>query len=281
MNDVEIGQIKFSNHRPFVLIAGVNVIESETMVMQTAAEMVTVTEKLGIPLVFKASFDKANRTSYTSYRGPGLQDGLAILAKVKATFGLALITDIHSPEQALPVAEVCDILQIPAFLARQTDLIQAASATQKVLHVKKPQFAAPEDMVHIVQKCREAGNTRVLLCERGSCFGYHNLVVDMLGFDLMKQNGYPVTFDVTHSLQQPGGLGHSANGRGAQVWSLARSAMAQGLAGLFLETHPQPELAKCDGPCALPLSQLRPFLAQMKAIDDLVKSFVQEPLLGI
>ena len=264
--------VRFGNALPFVLIGGMNVIEGEDVVMAVAAKFVDVTSKLGIPFVFKASFDKANRSSIKSFRGPGLEKGLAILDSVKRKYGVPILTDVHEPAQAAPVAEVADIVQLPAFLARQTDLVVAIAETKAVINVKKPQFLAPEEMRHIITKCREAGNDRVLLCERGSSFGYNNLVVDMLGMDVMKAMA-PVVFDATHALQKPGGRPDSADGRRAQVTALARSGMALGIAGLFLEAHPDPDKALCDGPCALPLDALEPFLEQMKAVDDLVKSF--------
>jgi 2-dehydro-3-deoxyphosphooctonate aldolase (KDO 8-P synthase) len=249
-----------------------NVIESEEIVMEVAEHFVEVTRELGIPYVFKASFDKANRSSIKSFRGPGLERGLAILANVKQRFGVPILTDVHEPFQAEPVSQVADILQLPAFLARQTDLVVALARTGAAINVKKPQFLAPQEMKHIVNKCREVGNDRVILCERGSSFGYNNLVVDMLGMDDMKAFG-PVVFDATHALQRPGGRADSADGRRAQATELARSGMALGIAGLFLETHPNPDKALCDGPCALPLASLRPYLDQMVAIDRLVKSF--------
>lgn len=264
--------INFSNDTPFVLIGGMNVIENEDIVMEVAAKFVAVTAALGIPYVFKASFDKANRSSINSFRGPGLDRGLRTLAAVKERFGVAVLTDVHEPFQAAPVAEVADILQLPAFLARQTDLVVALAKTGAVINVKKPQFLAPEEMRHIINKCREAGNDRVLLCERGSSFGYNNLIVDMLGMDLLKSMA-PVVFDATHALQKPGGRTDSADGRRAQATALSRSGIALGIAGLFLEAHPDPDSALCDGPCALPLDALEPYLQQMKAIDDMVKSF--------
>lgn len=262
--------IEFANDRPFVLIGGLNVIEGEDIVMEVARTFVEVTSALGIPYVFKASFDKANRSSIRSFRGPGLDRGLEILAEVKRRFGVAVLTDVHEPYQAAPVAEVADILQLPAFLARQTDLVVAIARTGAVINVKKPQFLAPQEMQHIINKCREAGNDQVILCERGSSFGYNNLVVDMLGMDLMKTMA-PVVFDATHALQRPGGRADSAGGRREQAGALARSGMALGIAGLFLEAHPNPDQALCDGPSALPLNALRPFLEQMAAIDQLVK----------
>ena len=264
--------VTFANDRPFVLIGGMNVIESEDVVMEVAAKFVEVTQDLGIPYIFKASFDKANRSSTRSFRGPGLDEGLRILAEVRSRFGVQVLTDVHEPHQAAPVAEVADILQLPAFLARQTDLVVALARTGAVINIKKPQFLAPQEMIHIIAKCREAGNDRVILCERGTSFGYNNLVVDMLGMDLMKKMA-PVVFDATHALQRPGGRTDSADGRRAQAAALARCGMALGIAGLFLEAHPDPEEALCDGPCALPLDALRPLLQQIKSVDELVKSF--------
>ncbi|MAR91104.1 MAG: 3-deoxy-8-phosphooctulonate synthase [Pseudomonadales bacterium] len=267
------GTIAMGNEQPFVLFGGMNVLESRDLAMQVAEQYVKVTERLGIPYVFKASFDKANRSSIYSFRGPGLEEGLRIFEEIKSTFQVPLITDVHEPHQAAPVAEVCDIIQLPAFLSRQTDLVVAMAATGTIINVKKAQFLAPREMSHIIRKCEEAGNDQVILCERGSSFGYNNLVVDMLGFGIMKQFGNPVFFDVTHSLQMPGGLAEAAGGRRAQVTELALAGMSQRLAGLFLEAHPDPDQAKCDGPCALRLARLEPFLAQVKALDQLVKSF--------
>jgi 2-dehydro-3-deoxyphosphooctonate aldolase (KDO 8-P synthase) len=261
----------FSNEQPFVLIGGMNVIEDEDIVMEVARSFVEVTSKLGIPYVFKASFDKANRSSITSFRGPGLKRGLEVLATVKARFGVPILTDVHEPFQAVPVAKVADIIQLPAFLARQTDLVVAMARTGALINIKKPQFLAPHEMQHIMRKFAEAGNEQIILCERGSSFGYNNLVVDMLGMDIMKPMA-PVVFDVTHALQKPGGRSDSADGRRSQVAALARAGMAVGIAGLFLEAHPDPDNAKCDGPCALPLAALESFLTQVKAIDDVVKA---------
>lgn len=270
---LSVAGLTIANEQPFVLFGGMNVLESPELAMEVAEAYVEVTRKLGIPYVFKASFDKANRSSVTSFRGPGLEKGLQILADIKDRFGVPVITDVHEPHQADPVARVCDIIQLPAFLSRQTDLVVAMAKTGAVINIKKAQFLAPQEMKHIIRKCEEAGNDRVILCERGSSFGYNNLVVDMLGFGIMKSMNVPVFFDVTHALQMPGGRADSAGGRRAQVTDLARAGMSQGLAGLFLEAHPDPEKALCDGPCALRLSQLEPFLTQVKAIDDLVKSF--------
>ncbi|MGO1691493.1 MAG: 3-deoxy-8-phosphooctulonate synthase [Marinobacter sp.] len=270
---VTVADIDIANHKPFVLFGGMNVLESPEMAFEVAQAYVEVCRKLGIPYVFKASFDKANRSSVTSFRGPGLDKGLQILADINSKFGVPIISDVHEAAQAAPAAEVCDIIQLPAFLSRQTDLVVAMAETGAAINIKKAQFLAPQEMKHIVTKCAEAGNDRVILCERGSSFGYNNLVVDMLGFGIMKSMDVPVMFDVTHSLQMPGGRADSAGGRRAQVTDLALAGMSQGLAGLFLEAHPNPDEAKCDGPCALRLSQLEPFLQRVKAVDDLVKSF--------
>ena len=269
---INIHSIEVANDKPFVLFGGMNVLESRDLAMRIAEHYVEVTTKLGIPYVFKASFDKANRSSINSYRGPGMEEGLKIFEEIKQTFNVPLITDVHEPHQAAPVAEIVDVIQLPAFLARQTDLVVAMAKTGAVINVKKPQFLAPHEMRHIIQKFKEAGNEKVILCERGSSFGYNNLVVDMLGMDDMKQQA-PVIFDATHALQRPGGRSDSADGRRAQAAELARSGMALGIAGLFIEAHPNPNEAKCDGPCALQLDKLEGYLTQMKAVDDLIKSF--------
>ncbi|NRN29716.1 3-deoxy-8-phosphooctulonate synthase [Photorhabdus heterorhabditis] len=272
---VNIGDIKVANDLPFVLFGGMNVLESRDLAMSICEHYVTVTQKLGIPYVFKASFDKANRSSIHSYRGPGLEEGMKIFQELKKQFGVKIITDVHEPAQAQPVAEVVDVIQLPAFLARQTDLVEAMARTGAVINVKKPQFISPTQMGNIVEKFKEGGNDQVILCDRGSNFGYDNLVVDMLGFNVMAQatGGHPVIFDVTHSLQCRDPLGAASGGRRAQVAELARAGMAVGIAGLFLEAHPDPANARCDGPSALPLAKLEPFLIQMKAIDDVVKGF--------
>ncbi|EAZ98627.1 3-deoxy-8-phosphooctulonate synthase [Marinobacter sp. ELB17] len=270
---VIVADIEIANHKPFVLFAGMNVLESRELAFEVAETYVEVCRKLGIPFVFKASFDKANRSSVNSFRGPGLDKGLQILADIKARFGVPIISDVHEAAQAAPAAEVCDIIQLPAFLSRQTDLVVAMAKTGAVINIKKAQFLAPQEMRHIIAKFEEAGNDQIILCERGSSFGYNNLVVDMLGFGIMKSMNVPVMFDVTHSLQMPGGRADSAGGRRAQVTELALAGMSQGLAGLFLEAHPNPDEAMCDGPCSLRLSQLEPFLERVKAVDDLVKSF--------
>ena len=271
---VSTAGIDFANDKPFVLVGGVNVLESEQFAVDVAGVYQEVCSKLDIPLVFKASYDKANRSSIHSFRGPGLEAGLAIFEAVKKATGLPTITDIHSPEEAGPAASVVDIIQLPAFLARQTDLVRAMAETGAVINIKKPQFLSPEQMSNIVQKFEECGNDRLILCERGSNFGYDNLVVDMLGFGVMRKttNEVPVIFDVTHALQRRDPGDAASGGRRAQVVELARAGMATGLAGLFLESHPDPTKALCDGPSALPLSQLAPFLEQVKAVDDVVKS---------
>jgi 2-dehydro-3-deoxyphosphooctonate aldolase (KDO 8-P synthase) len=270
---VKINNIVVDNAQPFVLFGGVNVLESEQFAVDVCGEYVRVTQELGIPYVFKASFDKANRSSIHSYRGPGLEAGLKIFEAVKKAHGVAVLTDVHEPWQAAEIGAVCDVLQLPAFLARQTDLVVALAKTGRVINIKKPQFVSPPQMKNIVEKFEEAGNPNLMLCDRGAQFGYDNLVVDMLGFGVMKQvsGNKPVIFDVTHALQQRESGAAASGGRRGQVTELARSGMALGLAGLFLESHPDPEKARCDGPSALRLSQLKPFLEQVKAIDDLVK----------
>lgn len=272
---LHLGPIAIGNNQPFVLFAGVNVLESRDLALQVAEHFVEATQRLGIPYVFKGSFDKANRSSIHSFRGPGLDEGLNILQAVKTAFGVPVLTDVHEVHQAAPVAEVCDILQLPAFLARQTDLVEAMAKTGAVINVKKPQFLSPGQMKNIVEKFRECGNERVMLCERGSCMGYDNLVVDMLGFRTMKDvsNGLPVIFDATHALQCRDPMGAASGGRRHQVAELARAGLAVGIGGLFIEAHPNPNAAKCDGPSALPLHQVGPFLQQMQQLDQLIKSF--------
>ncbi len=272
---VKIGDIDVANDRPMVLFGGMNVLESRELAMRICEHYVEVTQRLGIPYVFKASFDKANRSSIHSYRGPGLDEGLTIFQQLKNEFGVKIITDVHDASQAQPVSEVVDVIQLPAFLARQTDLVEAMAKTQAVINIKKPQFISPGQVGNIVEKFHEAGNDQVILCDRGSNFGYDNLVVDMLGFNVMKQVSHqaPVIFDVTHALQTRDPFGAASGGRRAQVAELARAGMAVGIAGLFIEAHPDPTHARCDGPSALPLDKLEPFLQQMQAIDNLVKSF--------
>lgn len=267
-----IGTVTVPDDR-LLLIGGPCVLEDAQTNLVIGRTLRDLCHELGLSFVFKASFDKANRSSINSFRGPGMEAGLRIFEEIKQTFKVPVITDVHEPYQAAPVAEVCDIIQLPAFLSRQTDLVVAMAKTGAAINIKKAQFLAPQEMKHILTKCQEAGNDRLILCERGSSFGYNNLVVDMLGFGIMKQMGYPVFFDVTHALQMPGGRSDSAGGRRAQVTDLAKAGMSQGLAGLFLEAHPDPDNAKCDGPCALRLDKLEPFLTQLKQLDDLVKGF--------
>ena len=276
MSVIILRNLSVGNAQPFVLFGGINVLESRDLALRACEEYVRVTGKLGIPYVFKASFDKANRSSIHSYRGPGLDEGLRIFEDVKKSFGVPLITDVHEPHQAQAVAEVVDVLQLPAFLARQTDLVVALAKTGRVINIKKPQFLSPSQVGNIVEKFKEAGNDQLILCDRGTCFGYDNLVVDMLGFGVMKQvsGNLPVIFDATHALQQRAPGAAASGGRREQLVDLARAGMSVGLAGLFLEAHPNPDKALCDGPSALPLDKLEPFLAQIKALDDLVKSFV-------
>ena len=271
---VEVAGRTFANDQPMVLIGGINVLESAELAMESAAEFVRVCDQLSLPYVFKASFDKANRSSIHSFRGPGLEAGLKILADVKSTHNVPVLTDVHTPEQAAPVAEICDILQLPAFLARQTDLVEAMARTGAAINIKKPQFLSPEQMANVVEKFRECGNDQLMVCERGSNFGYDNLVVDMLGFEVMQEatGGCPLIFDVTHSLQRRDPGEAASGGRRDQVLKLAKAGAAVGVAGLFLEAHPNPDEALCDGPSALPLAQLEPFLEQVKAVDALVKS---------
>lgn len=271
---LQLSGFPIANDKPFVLLAGMNVLESRDLAMTIAEHYVRVTGELGIPYVFKASFDKANRSSIHSFRGPGMDEGLKIFEEIKSTFGVPVITDLHETWQAKPVAEVCDIIQLPAFLARQTDLVAAMAATGALINIKKPQFMSPSQVGNLVEKFRECGNDNLMLCERGSCFGYDNLVVDMLGFDVMKKasGGVPLIFDATHALQFRDPTGAASGGRRSQVAELARAGMAIGIAGLFLEAHPEPDKALCDGPSALPLDKLKPFLEQIKAVDDLIKN---------
>lgn len=273
---ITLGSMTIGNDAPMVLMGGLNVLESRELALETAERFAEVCGKLDIPYIFKASFDKANRSSLSSFRGPGMQQGIQILSEVKSKFGVPIITDVHETYQCAPVAEVADIIQLPAFLSRQTDLVVAMAKTGAIINIKKAQFLAPHEMRHIIGKCLDAGNDQIILCERGTAFGYNNLIVDMLGFDGLKAHDVPVVFDVTHSLQQPGARESSAGGRREQIVTLAKAGISTGIAGLFLEAHPDPDMAKCDGPCALRLDQLEPFLAQLKAIDKLVKS--QPPL---
>ena len=274
---IQLSDITIANDHPFTLLGGVNVLEDLDFALRCSAHYKAVCGRLNIPLVFKASYDKANRSSIHSFRGPGLQKGLEILQAVKETHSIPVITDVHSPEEAIAAAKVADIIQLPAFLARQTDLIRAMAETGAVINIKKPQFLSPQQMRNIVEKFRECGNDKLLLCERGTNFGYDNLMVDMLGFGVMKRTcgNLPLIFDVTHALQCRDAGETASGGRRRQVLDLAKAGMAVGLAGLFLEAHPDPNQALCDGPCALPLNLLEPFLAQIQAIDRIVKQMGQ------
>ncbi len=269
---LQLGDISIANTAPMILVGGLNVLESEALALETAEVFKQVCDKLSIPYIFKASFDKANRSSRESFRGPGLEKGLQILAAVKEKYAVPLLTDVHEVSQARAAAEIVDIIQLPAFLSRQTDLVVAMAESGAMINIKKAQFLAPAEMQHIISKFLEAGNDKLILCERGTSFGYNNLVVDMLGFPILKSFGYPVLFDVTHALQMPGARADSAGGRRKDVTSLAKAGIAQGIAGLFLEAHPDPDKALCDGPCALPLEKLEAFLTQIKAVDELIKS---------
>ena len=272
MNDLELRNFTIGNNRAMTLMGGVNVLESRDLAMQVGEKFKSISDELGINYIFKGSFDKANRSSVSSFRGPGLDEGLKILQEVSTEFNVAVVTDIHEPGQAMPVSEVCEIVQIPAFLARQTDLVVAAAKTSSILQFKKPQFLSAPEMKNIIEKCESAGNQKITLCERGNSFGYNNLVVDTLNFQILKNLNKPTIFDVTHSLQLPGGLGNAAGGRREYLLSLAKAGISQGIAGLFLEAHPDPDNAKCDGPCALRLDMVKPFLKQIKDLDSFIKN---------
>lgn len=263
--------VEFDYDKPCVVMGGINVLESRDLAFKTCEKFKETCEKHKVPYVFKASFDKANRSSISSYRGPGLEEGLKLFQEIKKEFHVPIITDYHEPHQAAPLSEVIDILQIPAFLSRQTDLVSAGAKTNKVLHVKKAQFLSPWEMKNIKKKCEENGNDKVLFCERGSAFGYNNLIVDMLGMLEMKKDNLLITFDVTHALQIPGGQGHAAGGRREFTLPFARSGTALGITGIFVESHPEPEKAKCDGPSALPFDQIETFIQTVSQVDSLVK----------
>jgi len=270
---VKVGEISLSNKSNLVLISGLNVLEDKFIVEEVVGELKKVSDELDIPFIFKASYDKANRSSIESFRGPGIENGLEVLRKIKSDYKVPVMSDVHSPGEVKKAKEILDVLQIPAFLCRQTDLISSAAITGLPINVKKGQFLSPAEMKNIIIKFEHFNNKNILLCERGTTFGYNNLVVDMLGLAELKRYDYPVIFDVTHSLQEPGGKGESTAGRRSLALDLAKSAISIGIAGLFLETHPDPDKAKCDGPCALPLKHLKEFLYQIKAIDKLVKTF--------
>jgi 2-dehydro-3-deoxyphosphooctonate aldolase (KDO 8-P synthase) len=268
---VTIGEITLGNDLPLVFIVGPNTLESRGHALETAAALAEIARRLGIALIYKTSFDKANRSSHLSARGIGLEAGLPILAELRAATGLPVLTDIHSPEQCGPVAEVVDILQIPAFLCRQTDLLLAAGATGKPINVKKGQFLAPWDMANVAAKIASTGNRQILLCERGTSFGYNALVVDMRALPIMARTGYPVVFDATHAVAAPGGLGDRSGGEREFAPVLARAAAAVGVAALFIETHPDPDRAPCEGPTMVPLKELPALLESVLALDRIAK----------
>jgi 2-dehydro-3-deoxyphosphooctonate aldolase (KDO 8-P synthase) len=270
--EISVGSLRLGGNSLF-LIAGPCVIESDSHARMMAEGVAKIAAEAGVPYVFKASFDKANRSSVNSFRGPGLQEGLRILGKIKTDLRLAILTDIHEASQAAPVAEIADILQIPAFLARQTDLLVAAAKTGRVVNIKKPQFVSPWDMKNVVEKVESTGNKQIILTERGASFGYQNLVVDFRSFPVLQKYGYPVVFDVTHSVQLPGGQGHASGGQPEFIAPLARAAVAAGVDGIFIETHDNPAKALSDGANALPLDQLAALVSQLKRISALVKGW--------
>ena len=272
MKEIKIKEINLSNNSPMTIIAGLNVLEDEDMALDVAEKLKEITTKHNIPFVFKASFDKANRSSIDSYRGPGLEAGKKIFESIKKNISVPIITDIHEEGQIEKISQVVDILQIPAFLCRQTDLISAACKTKLPLNIKKGQFLSPYQMKNIIEKCNSFGNDNIILCERGSSFGYDNLIVDFLGISEQKAFNYPIILDVTHSLQLPGGQGNSAGGRSHQAEDLARAAIALKISGLFIEVHPNPDKALCDGPSATKLEDFEDMITKIKKIDDLVKS---------
>jgi 2-dehydro-3-deoxyphosphooctonate aldolase (KDO 8-P synthase) len=268
---VKLGKITFGNDQPIVLIGGPCVIESKELLFSVARQMQSTAKRLGLPYIFKSSYDKANRSSGKSFRGPGLREGLKMLTAVKEKFNVPILTDVHSVEEAWEAAQVVDIIQIPAFLCRQTDLILAAGETGAIVNVKKGQFVSPWDMKNVIQKLESTGNKKILVTERGTSFGYNNLVVDMRGLDIMKSFGYPVIYDATHSVQLPGGKGTSSDGQREFVWPLAKAAVAVGVAGLFMEIHPHPESALSDGPNSARLKDAPSMLNLLKKIDQLIK----------
>ena len=271
MSALKLNNSIIGNAEPMTLMGGVNVLESESIAMTVAEQFARAASDFHVNWIFKGSFDKANRSSISSYRGPGIDEGLKILEKIKNTFNVPVITDIHESGQANQVADICDIIQIPAFLCRQTDLVTAAAQTNKIIQFKKPQFLSAPEMKNVIEKCKEAGNSQIILCERGNSFGYNNLVVDMLNFQIMKNLNVPVIFDATHSLQLPGGLGNAAGGRREFLLPLAKAGLSQGIAGLFLEAHPNPDEAKCDGPCAIAADAIYSVISQLSALDTFIK----------
>ena len=272
MSDLSLNNFKIGNQESMTLMGGVNVLESDSVVMKVAEKFAETTSRLKINWIFKGSYDKANRSSIASYRGPGLEEGLRMLEKVKSEFDVPIVTDIHEPSQAEPASKVSDVIQIPAFLCRQTDLVAAAANTQRIIQFKKPQFLSAIEMKNVIEKCIQAGNKNIILCERGNSYGYNNLVVDMLNFQIMKDLGVPVIFDATHSLQLPGGLGNAAGGRREYLLPLAKAGISQGIAGLFIEAHPDPDAAKCDGPCAISTDDIPNVLSKLSKLDEFVKN---------
>jgi 2-dehydro-3-deoxyphosphooctonate aldolase (KDO 8-P synthase) len=272
-HEITLNSLRLGGANPLFLIAGPCVIESESHARKMAEQIAKIAADAGVPYIFKASYDKANRSSVKSFRGPGLKEGLRILSKIKHDLDLPILSDIHEPSQAAPAAVVCDILQIPAFLSRQTDLLEAAAKTNRIVNVKKAQFLSPWDMTNVVEKVSAAGNDKIILTERGASFGYQNLVVDMRSFPILQKLGYPVVFDVTHSVQLPGGQGHASGGQPEFIEPLARAAVAAGVDGIFLETHDNPEAALSDGPNALPLSQLPALLARLKELSTIIRNW--------
>jgi 2-dehydro-3-deoxyphosphooctonate aldolase (KDO 8-P synthase) len=272
MSNLKLNNFTIGNQEHMTLMGGVNVLESELVVLKVAEKFAETTLSLKINWIFKGSYDKANRSSISSFRGPGLEEGLRMLEKVKTEFDVPVITDIHEPSQAESVAKVSDVIQIPAFLCRQTDLVVAAAKTEKIIQFKKPQFLSAPEMKNVIEKCKQAGNDKIILCERGNSFGYNNLVVDMLNFQIMKDLNVPVIFDATHSLQLPGGLGNTAGGRREYLLPLAKAGLSQGIAGLFIEAHPDPDKAKCDGPCAISSDDIPRVLSELSALDKFIKN---------
>ena len=275
MSNLKLNNFNIGNLETMTLMGGVNVLESDSIVMNVAEKFAESTRNLNINWIFKGSYDKANRSSISSFRGPGIEEGLRMLEKVKSQFNVPVITDIHEPSQAEQVAEVSDVIQIPAFLCRQTDLVVAAAKTKKIIQFKKPQFLSATEMKNVIEKCSQAGNSKIILCERGNSFGYNNLIVDMINFQIMKELDVPVIFDATHSLQLPGGLGHAADGRREYLLPLAKAGLSQCIAGLFIEAHPDPDNAKCDGPCAISSDEIPKVVSQLAALDDFIKNQVR------
>ena len=275
MSSLKLNNFNIGNLETMTLMGGVNVLESDSIVMNVAEKFAESTRDLNINWIFKGSYDKANRSSISSFRGPGIEEGLRMLEKVKSQFNVPVVTDIHEPSQAEQVAEVSDVIQIPAFLCRQTDLVVAAAKTKKIIQFKKPQFLSATEMKNVIEKCSQAGNSKIILCERGNSFGYNNLIVDMINFQIMKDLNVPVIFDATHSLQLPGGLGHAADGRREYLLPLAKAGLSQCIAGLFIEAHPDPDNAKCDGPCAISSDEIPKVVSQLAALDDFIKNQVR------